>query len=172
MSIFQISFREEGHTKAIIISWSFNNFNNSKGYICYSSERNLQVITKPLTRISWLMRPLARNEQDESFRTGEHQVIILTHPSSRVAFFSAGYPDIVSEIRDCKGISKLPLIQLISPYKINWIIVSLEIPLQSLMYTLNWTEEDQRWSMIGNFLAYTSSRHLSLPGMKKMCQAE
>ena len=58
---------------------------------------NLQVITKPLTRISGLMRPLARNEQDEIFRTGEHRVIILTHPSSRVSFFSAGCPDIVSE---------------------------------------------------------------------------
>ena len=34
--------------------------------------------------------------------------------------------------RDCNGISELTLIQLISPYKISCIIVSLEIPLQSL----------------------------------------
>ena len=34
--------------------------------------------------------------------------------------------------RDSKGISKLRLIQLILPYKISCIIVSLEIPLLSL----------------------------------------
>ena len=35
--------------------------------------------------------------------------------------------------RDFNGIFKLPTIQLISPYKINYIRVGLEIPLQSLL---------------------------------------
>ena len=38
------------------------------------------------------------------------------------------------QLRDCIGISELPLIQLISPYKISCIRVSLEIPLLSLAY--------------------------------------
>ena len=40
--------------------------------------------------------------------------------------------DLGSLPRDCNGISELPLIQLILPYKFSCILVSLEIPWQSL----------------------------------------
>ena len=49
----------------------------------------------------------------------------------------AHYNDMTdATLRDCYGISELPTIQLILPYKISCIKVSSEIPLLSLLWRL------------------------------------
>ena len=63
--------------------------------------------------------------------------------------------DLGSLPRDCNGISELPLIQLISPYKFSCILVSLEIPWQSL--SLPWApgrEGAQRTGTTCNFFLH------------------